>query len=108
MAQKVNIVIDQGATFNTDFTFTNDVNDPIDFTGYTGRSQMRRSYLSSTSYTFTVSLTTIGIVSLSMSANTTSAVPAGRYLYDLEVQDSNDVVSRLVEGIVTVTPEVTK
>ena len=36
MASKVNIVLDQGTTFNTTFTFT-DVNDnPIDFTTYTG------------------------------------------------------------------------
>jgi hypothetical protein len=64
--------------------------------------------MSSTSYAFTVGLTSIGVVSLSMSANTTSSIPAGRYLYDLEVQDQNGVVSRLVEGIVTVSPEVTK
>jgi hypothetical protein len=108
MAQKVNIVIDQGTTFNTDYTFTDEFNDPINFTTYTGRSQMRRSYMSSTSYAFTVGLTSIGVVSLAMSANTTSSIPAGRYLYDLEVEDQNGVVSRLVEGIVTVSPEVTK
>jgi hypothetical protein len=45
---------------------------------------------------------------LGMSANTTSAITAGRYLYDLEVTDSTGVKSRLVEGIVTVTPEITR
>jgi hypothetical protein len=108
MAQKVNIVIDQGTTFNTSFTFTDDVDNPIDFTSYTAASQMRKSYSSSTSQSFTVGLTSTGIITLGMSANTTSAITAGRYLYDLEVTDISGVKSRLVEGIVTVTPEITR
>lgn len=108
MAQKVNIIIDQGTTFNTDFTFTNDYDEPINFSTYQGRSQMRKSYSSATSYPFTVSLGSDGIISLSMNAVTTSSITAGRYVYDLEVVDGNGVVSRLVEGIATVTPEVTR
>lgn len=108
MAQKVNIVIDQGTTFNTDFTFTNENDDPIDFSAYQGSSQMRKSYTSSTSYAFTVGLGNSGIISLSMNAATTSTITAGRYLYDVEVTAPNGVVSRLVEGIVTVTPEITR
>jgi len=108
MAQKVNVVIDQGTTFSTSYTFTNDNDDPIDFSTYTGASQMRKSYSSTTSHAFTVSLGTNGIITLGMSANTTSAITAGRYLYDLEVTDSTGVRSRLVEGIVTVTPEITR
>lgn len=108
MAQKVNIVIDQGTTFNTDYTFTDENDLPIDFSTFQGRSQMRKTYTSSTSYAFTVSLGNTGIISLSMNAATTSSITAGRYLYDLEVVDSSNVVSRLVEGIVTVTPEITR
>lgn len=108
MAQKVNIVIDQGTTFNTDFTFLNDQDDVIDFTTFTGASQMRKSYSSTTAHAFTVSLGNNGIIAISMNAATTSSITAGRYLYDLEVTDTNGVVSRLVEGIVTVTPQVTR
>ena len=108
MAQKVNIVVDQGTTFSTSFTFTDDADNPIDFTSYTAASQMRKSYSSSTSYSFDVGLTSSGIITLGMSANTTTQITAGRYLYDLEVTDINGVRSRLVEGIVTVTPEITR
>lgn len=69
---------------------------------------MRKSYSSSTSFAFTVSLGNSGIISIGMNAATTSSITAGRYLYDLEVTDQNGVVSRLVEGIVTVTPQVTR
>jgi hypothetical protein len=108
MAQKVNIVVDQGTTFNTSFTFTDESDTPIDFTSYTAASQMRKSYSSSTSHAFTVGLTSTGVITLGMSANTTTQITAGRYLYDLEVTDANGVRSRLVEGIVTVTPEITR
>ena len=108
MAQKVNLVIDQGTTFNTSFTFYNEQDIPIDFSTYTANSQMRKSYTSSTAYNFSVSLSNNGIVSLSMSANTTGSITAGRYLYDVEVQDQAGTRSRIVEGIVTVTPQITR
>jgi hypothetical protein len=108
VAQKVNIVIDQGTTFNTDFTFTDEVGDRINFSSYAGSSQMRKSPFSTTAFDFTVALANNGIVSLSMNAATTSSITAGRYLYDVEVTDPNGVVSRVVEGIVTVTPEITR
>ena len=108
MAQKVNIVIDQGTTFNTTFTIEDDTGTPIDFTTYSANSQMRKSYTSSTAYTFDTSLASNGVITLSMSANTTGNITAGRYLYDLEVQDGSGIRSRLVEGIVTVTPQITR
>ena len=108
MAQKVNIVLDQGTTFTTEYTFTDEDDNPIDFTTYQGGSQMRKSYSSSTSYAFTVGLGNNGVITLSMNAATTSTITAGRYQYDVEVTSPSGVVSRLVEGIVTVTPEVTR
>lgn len=108
MAAKVNIVIDQGTTFNTTYTIHNNVDEPIDFTGYTANSQIRKSYSSSNAITFAVTLNTVGEVLLSMNAATSGTITAGRYVYDVEVQDNTGVRSRIVEGIVTVTPQVTK
>ena len=108
MASKVNIVMDQGATFNTTYTFFDQSNSAIDFTTYTAASQMRKSYYSTDAYNFTVSLANNGVVSIGMSANNTTLLCPGRYLYDLEVTDINGVKSRLVEGIVTVTGEITR
>lgn len=108
MANKVNIVIDQGTTFNTTFIIHNSSDEPIDFTTYTANSQMRKSYSSSNSFAFGVSLSSNGEVGLSMNANTTGSIVAGRYVYDVEVQDAAGVRSRIVEGIATVTPQVTR
>jgi hypothetical protein len=108
MANKVNIVIDQGTTFNTSFVIQDATDQPIDFSSFTANSQMRKSYSSSASHIFNIQLGSDGQITLSMSANTTGNITAGRYVYDVEVQDQNGVRSRIVEGIVTVTPQVTR
>ena len=108
MATKANIIMDQGTTFSTTISLTDDDDVPIDLTGYTGRSKLKKHYTSSNSHAFTISLGgTSGVVVLSLSANQTSNVVPGRYVYDVELIDSSNVVSRIVEGIITVTPEVT-
>ena len=108
MASKINVVIDQGTTFNTMYTIHNAADEPIDFTGYSANSQMRKSYSSSVAYVFDIGLNSNGQVTISMNAATTNSVTAGRYVYDIEVQDLSGVRSRIVEGIVTVTPQVSR
>lgn len=109
MAIKANLILDQGADYVTTLTVTNDDGDIIDLTGFTGAAQMRKHYTSVTSYEFTVTINAgQGTVDLSLSANTSNTIPAGRYVYDCELTDSNGKKSRLVEGIVTITPQVTR
>lgn len=107
MAQKLNIVIDQGTSFYTTFNVNDDAGNPIDLTGYIGSSQLRKHYTSSNATPFTVTMDSSGTVQLSMTSNVTSSLTAGRYVYDVEVYDGSNT-SRLVEGIVTVTPQVTR
>ena len=109
MALKANIVIDQGSTFQTSINVTDDNELPIDLTGYSAAAQMRKHYTSSNATSFTTSISAaLGVVTLSMNAATTNTITAGRYLYDCELTDPNGAVTRLVEGIVTVTPGITR
>ena len=109
MASKANIIIDQGATFSTDLNLTDEYGDPLDLSGYTANSQMRKWYTSSNAAaTFTAAVNTeTAVVTLSLTANQTSSIVSGRYVYDVEITNGN-TVSRIVEGIVTVTPQVTR
>ena len=110
MAVKADIIIDQGSTYSTNLNLTDSSNNPVNLTGYVGRSQFRPSYDSNTAYSFTVSIPNpnTGVVILSLSANDSSNVAFGKYLYDVELVDSGGNVTRIVEGILTLTPEVTK
>ena len=50
----------------------------------------------------------LNIVTLSLTADETSALDAERYVYDLEIlQTSSSTVTRVIEGIITVRPSVT-
>jgi hypothetical protein len=109
MALKANITIDQGTSFATTIDVTDEEGNLIDLTGFTGAAQMRKHYTSVTSTSFTVSINaSLGAVSLIMTANVTNSIAPGRYVYDCELTDTTGTVSRLVEGIVTVTPGVTR
>ena len=109
MAIKANIVIDQGATYSTSIDVTDEDGAVVNLTGFTGAAQLRKHYTSTAQTAFTVSITAnTGVVSLSLSANVTNNIAAGRYVYDCELTDNVGTVSRLIEGIVTVTPGVTR
>lgn len=109
MATKANLIIDQGATFSTSINLTDDEDNPVDLTNYTGAAQLRKHYTSSTYTSFVVTLGgNTGTVLLSLTANATANLTAGRYVYDCEVTANTGVISRVVEGIITVNPQVTR
>jgi len=109
VALKANIVIDQGTSFSTSIDVTDEDGNIVNLTGFTGAAQMRKHYTSTAQTAFTVSISAgTGEVTLAMTANVTNNVAPGRYMYDCELTDTAGTVSRLVEGIVTVTPGVTR
>jgi hypothetical protein len=108
MAGITNIVIDQGTTFDLTINVTADDGSPTDLTDYTISSQIRKSYYTNTYTELTTSKVNLtGEITLSLTPTQTSALKAGRYVYDVEMASSEETV-RVVEGIVTVTPEVTR
>jgi hypothetical protein len=109
MATKANLVIDQGTTFSTDLTLTDENGDALNLNGYSANSQVRKWYTSSNAAAvFSTSINVVSsIVTLSLTANQTSNLVAGRYVYDVELNDGS-TTSRIVEGIITVTPQVTR
>jgi hypothetical protein len=111
MAAKANIVIDQGADFSTTITITDASGSVTNLTGYTARGQIRKHYTSSTSVGFSFAFgspRTEGKLTLSLTNTQTANMAAGRYVYDVELISASNTISRLVEGIATVTPEVTR
>ncbi len=108
MATKANLVIDQGATYEVTLDLTDENGDILNLGGYSANSQLRKWYTSTNSTAFSTSINTLaGTITLSLTATQTANLTAGRYVYDVEVTSSN-VVSRIIEGIVTVTPNVTR
>jgi hypothetical protein len=109
MAIRANLSIDQGATFSTIISITDANNNVIDLSTYTGNAQIKKAYSSlNVAQTFTVSVnSTLGTVTLSLTANQTSNIASGRYVYDVKLTEAGGTISRIVEGLVTVNPKVT-
>ena len=112
MAAIANLTIDQGATFSSDVTVKDANNNAFDLTGYTAEAKMAKGYQSTktrTSITCTISAdATTGVITLSLTADQTSSLEEGRYVYDLEIlQTSSSTITRVIEGIITVRPQVT-
>lgn len=108
MAVKSNIVIDQGTDFEVTINVLDANTTAIPLEGFTGNAQLRKYYTSSRKYDFDVAISAnTGEVTLSMSSNTSANIASGRYLYDCVLTYAN-VVSRIVEGIVTVNPRITR
>ena len=110
MATIHNMVIDQGTTFSLELTVTNDDGTAKNLANYSVAAQMRKSYDATTKTDFTTSkVDATGVITLSLTAAETSAVKSGRYVYDCEITATSPAETiRVIEGIVTVTPEVTK
>ena len=111
MATISNIFIDQGATFSTTVTIEDGTGSPLDLTGYTALAQIRKTYQSTTATDFTSTFDadrTTGLITISLTNTQTAALEEGRYVYDLLITDLSGTKTRVVEGIVTVNPSVSR
>jgi hypothetical protein len=110
MATVSNLFVDAGANYSNIITVSASNGQALDLTGYTVASQMRKSYQSSTSYNFTSSiyLAASGKVRLQLTDVQSASIPAGRWLYDVEITSGAGIKTRVVEGIVTITQQITQ
>ena len=110
MATISNLYVDAGSTYSNIITVTASNGLPLNLVGYTVASQMRKSYQSSQVYAFTASiyLAESGKIRLQLTDEQSALIPSGRWLYDVEIASPAGVISRVVEGIVTINPQITQ
>lgn len=112
-AGNYNIVAEQGATFTFEFTIDTD-GTPWDLTSYTARMQVR-PFVDSTTKIFDLTETdgialggVLGTVTVTRSAAQMTAAKTGRHVYDLELESSGGIVTKILEGRFVIIPEVTQ
>ena len=107
----LNLQIDQGSTFSKQITvYQTDGTTIQNLTGYTIASQVRKNYTSTNFVTINATNNdpTNGVIVMSLTATATAALKAGRYVYDLQITAADSTVTRIIEGVITLRPEVTK
>ena len=114
-AGALDLFVEQGSTFSYNLTLTDQVGTPLNLTGYTARMQMRRAVQSQD---VLISLTTengrltitplTGQIAINIEATATAALSFQTAVYDLEIQSDGGIVTRIIQGRVTLSPEVTR
>ena len=105
-----NLVLNTGTTFSQTFTLEDsESNSVLDLTGYSVDSQMKKHPSSSTKTTFDATVLNAGggVIRVGLSSTASLGLKSGRYVYDVLITDSSNVVTRVVEGSVLVRAGVT-
>ena len=113
-ATTYDILIEQGATYSQVITYK-DNGVAVNLQGYTARMQVRATIEAATAL---IELTTAnerialggaaGTITLTISAADTEALTAGRGVYDLELISGSGIVTRLLQGVATISRNVTR
>ena len=111
MATISNIFINQHADFSTTVTISDSNGSALDLTSYTALAQVRKTYESTSATSFTATFDsdrTTGKITLSLTDTQTATLESGRYVYDLLITGVSGDKTRVVEGIATVNPSVSR
>jgi len=108
MAIKSNLIIDQGADYVVELDVADANGNIIDLTGHTANAQLRKHYSSNTNVAFSAGIDANNKITLTLTAAQTANIVAGRYVYDVKISANSGIVTRVLEGVVTVTPRVTR
>lgn len=114
-AATYNFEIEQGATLLKPIVWKDSAGAAVNLTGYTARMQVRQNAsaeevlleLSTTNSKISITPLT-GTITLIFSAATTAAIDWKRGKYDLEMTSADGTVTRLIEGEITVSREITR
>ena len=113
MAGIANLTIDQGSNFTYDLEVTNSDGSAFDLTGFTMVAKTAQGYATTFprvlfTCTCTSDMAKLGVVTISLTADQTKAMKAGRWVFDVVATHTDSTVTRLLEGIAIVTPSVVK
>lgn len=112
MATELNLNFDKGSYFSKTIRVLNSDGTPYDLTGSTALMQVRETYEDVVA--LELSSVTGGLIIDSVDSTIEIVIPVNsnliykKYVYDLEVVDSNSKPIRVVQGVINVSPEVTR
>ena len=100
-----------GATFSLSLTCQDDAGDPVDLTGYTARGSVREKATSTTEtldLAPTIPTPSNGVILISVADETTAAITAGRYVFDIVLDTPTGDVVRVFGGTLLFKNQVTQ
>jgi hypothetical protein len=124
MAATHDISIDQGASFSMYLTIKDEANEKIDLSGHVFRGKIKKDLSDVTTqanFTFTIlnqeNESTKGMVEVILTSEVTASIQTNargtsrnviKMIYDIESVSPSGFVTRWVQGLALISPEVTK
>ena len=106
--QTVNLVIDQGTTFEKVITAKNTAGGNVTISSGTCAGKLRPSHYTSNNVVTLTCADSGSNVTISLTATQTASISPGQYVYDIEYTQSNgSTIERLAEGVITVSASAT-
>jgi len=114
-AGKLDLIIEQGATFRHHLDYLDQDENPIDLTGYDARMHIREHIeddillidLSTINGRIALGAGHVGAIDIEIDATTTANIDWERAYYDLEIE-KDTYVRRVIQGVIRVDKEVTR
>jgi hypothetical protein len=126
-AGRYSFIIEQGSTLNLEIQYKDSTNTPVDLTGYSGKMMIRSNYADQNPTTYAILSSSLaadgtglnfsgsngitppasGSIGIYISAVSSSNFTFNTARYDLEIT-SGSVITRLLEGQVSLSQEVTR
>ena len=126
-AGKYSFVIEQGSTVDFEIIYKDSSNNPVDLTGYSGKMMIRSNYADQNPTTYAILSSSLaadgtgldfsgsngstpptsGSIDIYISAVSSSNFTFNTARYDLEIT-SGSIVTRLLEGQISLSQEVTR
>jgi hypothetical protein len=106
--------MDRGADFSTTVAINDEsTNTPQNLIGYIVTSQLRKSLVSvnaTANLVCTIPTPNTGEIFINLDSANTANINPGTYFFDVKIKDvlGGNLVSRLVEGIIIVSPSITR
>lgn len=114
-AGEYNFTLEQGATFRRDFIYKDADGDVVNLSGYSARMQVREHkdsgiiIIDATSANGKLAIDAPnGKISLLLTPADTNGIGFHTGVYDIEIEDGSGVVTRLIEGTITFSKQVTR
>ena len=102
-----NFIIQQGETFSKDFILKNADKSLVGISSYTSTAFLAKYAGDTTTYAFTVGITTsTSTIRISLASTITATLDAGRYYYNVFTVDGSSVKQKQREGNVLVNASV--
>jgi len=111
MSNVVNLFLDQGCDYYRTISIIDNIQKfPLNLSNYTIKGQIRKNYTSTSNVNFDIVIIDAinGKISIGLDKTKTQLLSEIKYMYDIKITSPDTRCYKVLEGVITCTPSITK